>query len=335
MINQKSLRLAGVELEPWESKYLTDALGPGLFSDKHLDNAGELNDPEILTVFIYSKVTKEVLDKFPNLKLLTTRSTGFDHIDLNACRDRGVIVCNVPSYGESTVAEHALALLLTLTRKIIPSVNQTRLGNFSLEGLRGVDLNEKTAGIIGTGRIGKQMIRMLKGLNMKIVAYDPRPQPKLATELGFTYVDIDDLMKRSDVVTIHCPATPETKHLINETRLRLMKPSAYLINTARGSIVDTQALAKILQDNHLAGVGLDVLEEECAITDERQLLSPEFQRSCDLKTVLSDHMLLNHPRVIITPHNAFNTREALERILKTTVKNIRAFEQGQLINVVS
>ena len=335
MIPPKSLRIAGVELEPWESDYLVNSLGAGTFSQQHLDAAGDLGDPEVLAVFIYSKVTKQVLVKYPNLKLVTTLSTGFDHIDLPACRHHGVTVCNVPSYGENTVAEQALALLLALTRKIVPAVNQTRQGNFSLDGLRGVDLNGKTAGVIGTGRIGKHMIRMLKGLNMNIVAYDPRPQPEVATELGFTYVDIDALIKQSDVVTIHCPATPETLHLMNESRLRLMKPTAYLINTARGTIVDTQALAKVLQDNHLAGVGLDVLEEERAIIDERQLLSPQWHQQYDLRTVLADHILLNHPRVIITPHNAFNTREALERILDTTVKNIRAFETGRPINVVS
>ncbi|MEK7538181.1 MAG: NAD(P)-dependent oxidoreductase [Patescibacteria group bacterium] len=331
----KSLRLAGVELEPWESEYLVSALGAGTFSEKHLDVAGNLGDPEVLAVFIYSPITKNVLDRCPHLQLITTLSTGFDHIDLAACRDRGVTVCNVPSYGENTVAEHALALLLALTRKIIPAVNHTRHGDFRLDGLRGTDLSGKTAGVIGTGRIGRHMIAMLKGLNMRVLGYDPHPQPELAAALGFTHVALDQLLKQSDVVTIHCPAIPETHHLLNEARLRLMKSDAYLINTARGSIVDTQALAKVLQEDRLAGVGLDVLEEECIIIEERQLLSAEFHKQCDLRTVLADHILLNHPRVIVTPHNAFNTREALVRILDTTIKNIRAFEASQPINVVS
>lgn len=335
MTTSKALRISGVELEPWESDYLVSALGAGHFSEKHLDEAGDIGDPEVLTIFIYSKITKATLERFPNLKLVTTLSTGFDHIDLPACRDRGVTVCNVPSYGENTVAEQALALLLSLTRKIIPAVNRTRQGDFRLDDLRGVDLNGKTAGVIGTGRIGKHMIGMLKGLNMKIVAFDARPQPELAKELGFTYLELDELLKQSDVVTIHCPAIPETHHLINEARLRLMKPSAYLINTARGTIVDTQALVKVLDEDHLAGVGLDVLEEECFIIDDRQLLSPHFNAQCDLKTVMADHVLLHHPRVIITPHNAFNTKEALIRILDTTIKNIQAFENGQPVNVIS
>lgn len=335
MTTPRPLRLAGVELEPWESEYLTAALGPGRFSERHLDAAGDLGDPEVLAIFIYSKVSAATLDDFPNLKLVTTLSTGFDHIDLAACRQRGVTVCNVPSYGENTVAEQALALLLALTRKIVPAVNRTRLGDFRLADLRGVDLSGKTAGVIGTGRIGKHMIAMLRGLNMNVLGYDARPQPEIAKELGFTYVDLDDLLRRSDVVTIHCPAIPETHHLLNEARLRLMKMDAFLINTARGSIVDTQALVKVLDEGRLAGVGLDVLEEEQLIIDERQLLSPTFTKKYDLKTVMADHVLLQHPRVIITPHNAFNTREALERILDTTVKNVRAFEAGQPINVVS
>lgn len=335
MPNTKPLRLAGVELEPWESDYLVRALGAGRFSERHLDAAEDLGDPEILTIFIYSKITKEVLAKYPSLKLITTLSTGFDHIDLAACRERGITVCNVPSYGENTVAEQALALLLALTRKIVPAVNRTRHGDFRLDDLRGVDLNGKVGGVVGTGRIGKHMIRMLNGLGMHVVAYDPRPQDSLATELGFTYLPLDELLRQSDVVTIHCPAMPETHHLINEARLRLMKPEAYLINTARGMIVDTQALVKVLDEGRLAGVGLDVLEEENAIIDERQLLHPAYTAKVDLRTVMADHVLLQHPRVIITPHNAFNTREALERILDTTIKNVRAFEAGQPVNVVS
>lgn len=331
----KLLRLAGVELEPWESDYLVKALGAGRFSPQHLDQAGDLGDPEVLLVFIYSQITKEALDKLPSVKLISTLSTGFDHIDLNACRDRGVTVCNVPSYGENTVAEQALALLLALTRKIIPAVNRTRAGDFRLDELRGVDLSGKTAGVIGTGRIGRHMIGMLKGLNMNVLGYDARPQPELASQLGFTYVELDQLLRQSDVVTIHCPAIPETHHLLNESRLRLMKPTAYLINTARGSIVDTQALLRVLDAGHLAGVGLDVLEEECFIIDERQLISQRFKQECDLQTVLADHVLLSYPRVIITPHNAFNTTEALTRILDTTIKNVRAFESGQPINVVT
>ncbi len=330
-----TLRLAGVELEPWEQQYLTAKLGPGAYVSHRLADAPDLGDPEALLVFIYSPVTAEALKQFPSLKLICTLSTGYDHIDLTACKARGVTVCNVPSYGENTVAEQAFALLLALTRKIVPSVNRTRVGDFRLDDLRGVDLAGKTIGVIGTGRIGQHAIRMAKGFGMNIVGYDPFPKPALAAELGFTYAALDEVLRQSDVVTLHCPATAETRHLLNEERLMMMPPGAILINTARGSLIDTQALVRVLDRGHLGGVGLDVLEEEYAVIDERQLLSPTFKKSVDLTTVLADHVLLAHPRVIVTPHNAFNTTEALQRILDTTIINVESFINHQPQNVVS
>lgn len=327
--------VAGVELEPWEIDELTNVFPAGRFSEKHLDDAGDLGQPEALIIFIYSPITAAVLKKLPSLKMIGTMSTGFDHIDLEACRQRGVVVSNVPSYGENTVAEHALALLLALTRKIVPSVNQTRHGDFRLNDLRGVDLAGKTAGVIGTGKIGRHFIAMAKGLGMNVIAYDPMPNGAAATELGFAYVDLETLLKTSDVVSLHAPATQETFHLLNEQRLMLMKPTAFLINTARGTLIDTQGLVKALEVGKLAGVGLDVLEEECVIREERELLSKVFQRQCDLQTAYADHLLLEHPKVIITPHNAFNSHEALQRILHTTVDNVKAFQAGKPINVVS
>lgn len=330
-----TLRLAGVELEPWEQQYLADKLGPGIYRQPHLSEAGDLGDPEALLVFIYSSITAANLEQYPSLKFISTLSTGYDHIDLAACKARGITVCNVPSYGENTVAEQAFALLLALSRKIVPSVNQTRVGDFRLDGLRGIDLAGKTIGVIGTGRIGQHLIRMAKGFAMNVVAYDPFPRPELATDLGFAYVELHELLEQSDVVSLHCPATPDTRHLLNEDRLMMMKPNAILINTARGSLIDTQALVRVLDRGRLGAVGLDVLEEEYAVLDERQLLSPTFHKSIDMKTVLADHVLLAHPRVIVTPHNAFNTREALQRILDTTIQNVNAFMKGEPINVVS
>ncbi len=330
----KNLALAGVELEQWEIDLLKQKFPAGKFSTKHLEQVGDLGDPEALIVFIYSPITAEALKKFPNLKMVATMSTGFDHIDVAACQQRGIIVSNVPSYGENTVAEQAFALLLALTRKIVPSVERTKHGDFRLEGLRGVDLAGKTFGVIGTGKIGQHAIRMASGFGMKVIAYDPHPRPELTQQLNFAYHDLDQILSESDAVSLHAPATPATHHLLNQERLTLMKPTAFLINTARGSLIDTQALLRVLDAGHLAGVGLDVLEEECAIQEERELLSGVFQTKCDLQTVLADHMLLNHPRVIITPHNAFNTGEALRRILDTTIANVEAFAAGKPINLV-
>lgn len=330
-----TMRIAGVELEPWEQEYLTARLGAGVYVNEHLAEASDLGDPEVLLTFIYSPITAATFKQYPTIKLVSTLSTGYDHIDLEACRKHGVIVSNVPSYGENTVAEQAFALLLALTRKIIPSVTRTKAGDFRLNDLRGMDVAGKTIGIIGTGRIGQHMIRMAKGFGMTVLGYDPFPKPALGQELGFTYVDLPALLKASDIISLHCPATPETRHILNEERLMMMPKEAILINTARGSLVDTQALVRVLDRGHLAAVGLDVLEEEYAVMDERQLLSPNFTRSVDLTTVLADHVLLAHPRVIVTPHNAFNTTEALKRILDTTVANVQAFNQGTPTNVIT
>lgn len=328
-------KIAGVELDLWEIQQLERRFPGGIFLSTHLDQASGLEQTNVLAIFINSPITAAALDRFPKLKCIATMSTGYDHIDLTACRSRGIAVSNVPSYGENTVAEQAFALLLALTRKIIPSVERTRQGNFHLQDLRGADLADKTIGVVGTGRIGQHMIRMAKGFGMQVLGYDPRPRPELAAELGFRYLPLEDLLRQSDVVTLHAPATPDTHHLLNAARLQLMKPEAYLINTARGTLIDTQALVQTLESGRLAGVGLDVLEEECSIREERELLSNIFNQKCDLRTMLADHMLLNHPKVIITPHNAFNTREALQRILDTTIKNLEAFERGQPINLVS
>lgn len=326
--------IAGVELEPWEITQLQQVFPDGKFSSAHVVDAGNLGNPEALIIFIYSPITKDVLAKLPNLKMVATMSTGFDHIDLAACQARGITVANVPSYGENTVAEHALALLLALSRKIVPSVNQTRHGDFRLDGLRGIDLAGKTAGIVGTGRIGRHFIAMVKGLGMKVIAYDPRPQPDLAQELGFTYVDLETLLSTSDAVSLHAPATTDTFHLLNAQRLLLMKPTAFLVNTARGTLIETKGLVAALEAGKLAGVGLDVLEEECVIREERELLSKVFQQQCDLQVAYADHLLLEHPKVIITPHNAFNSQEALKRILDTTIANVQAWQVGQPVNVV-
>ncbi|MBI5404868.1 MAG: hydroxyacid dehydrogenase, partial [Candidatus Kerfeldbacteria bacterium] len=238
--------IVGVELEPWQTESMRAKL-PGMAClAGGLESITSPAEVEVLTTFIYTKITAAALERMPKLKFIATRSTGFDHIDLEACRQRGIKVANVPSYGENTVAEQAFALLLALTRKIVPSVEQTRRNDFSVDELQGVDLAKKTIGVIGTGRIGQHAIRMAKGFGMDVLAYDPFPKPELATEIGFTYADLDELLAKSDMVTLHAPATKETFHLLDERRLRLMKPTAFLINTARGSLIDTQALARVL-----------------------------------------------------------------------------------------
>lgn len=295
------------------------------------------SDFEIISVFVDSAVTKELLDKFPKLRFIATRSTGFDHIDLETCKSRGIQVANVPAYGETTVAEYAFALILSLTRKVCDAFDRIReTGSFRLDGLRGQDLEGKTLGVVGVGRIGQKVIRIAKGFNLKVLAYDPYPQPEKATELGFDYVSLETLLGESDIITLHSPQTTDNLHLINEEKFRLMKKRPYLINTARGGLVDTVALIRALKEGLITGAGIDVLEEEGITKDELSFLTDKgHPKEADLKAVLANHVLIDLPNVIITPHNAFNTTEALERIMATTTQNIRNFLEGKPSNLVN
>lgn len=326
------------EVGDLEIKYLTEKMAG---QDVHffpepltLENIQEANGFEIISPFIYSTLNADVIAKLPNLKCIATRSTGFDHIDLAAAAQKNIAVLNVPFYGENTVAEHAFALLLALSKKIYPSVARTKMGNFSLDGLMGFDLMGKTIGIAGMGHIGQHVARIANGFGINVLAYDTYQDKKIAKKLGFEYVAFEDLLKRSDIISLHLPYNESTNHIINMGNIDLIKKGAYLINTARGGLVDTNALVKALQDGILAGAGLDVMEEEYFIKEELQLLSKEFAKTANLTVMLEDHMLLKMDNVVITPHNAFNSAEGLARILDTTMENIQSFKKGKPINIV-
>ncbi len=287
---------------------------------------------EILVCFINSQVTAEILQQLPNLKLITTMSTGYDHIDLEYCRTHNISVTNVPTYGVATVAEHTFALLLALTRKVPQSVINTRAGSFSLNGLEGIDLEGKTLGIIGFGKIGQHVARIAYGFGLRVIAYDMYKDKVTARKLSTDYVSLKSLLKQSDIISLHAPLTNTNHHLLNQRTFKLIKPTAYLINTARGELIDSSALLKAMQENRLAGAGLDVLEDECVIQEEPELLK---LKSCPIPSLQAVKQLLKHPKVIVTPHNAFNTREANERILQTTIENIKNFLKNNPINIVS
>jgi D-lactate dehydrogenase len=332
------VKIACFELENWEKKYLEEKLKKHqlVFIDSNLTprNVSKAKDCEALLVFVYSQVTKKVLDALRKVKLIATMSTGFDHIDLKACQQKRITVCNVPFYGENTVAEHAFALILALSKNIVPCVERTRSGVFSQEKLRGFDLKGKTVGIIGGGHIGMHVARMAKGFEMEVLVFDVHHDKKLEKSMGFAYATLNSLLKKSDIVSLHVPYNKHTHHLIDAKAFATMKKGSYLINTARGGIVDTHALVKALHSGKLAGAGLDVLEEECTIKEEKQLLSKQFAKECNVQTVLEDHMLMKMDNVLVTPHNAFNSKEALLRILDTTVENIQGFTAGKKKNKV-
>ncbi len=338
------LQVAFYEVEQWQADYLTEGLrrldlSEGVeahFLPHQLDPDGcaECERYDVLAVFIGTKISKRTLEALPRVRLILTMSTGYDHIDLDACRERGITVCNVPHYGENTVAEHTFALILSLSRKLHAAYFQGLRGQYHISSLRGFDLYGKTIGVVGAGSIGLHVIRIARGFGMRVLAYDARPQRLLADVLGFQYTDLDTLLAESDIVTLHVPATPATHHLINRDTLSKMKRGAILINTARGSVVDTEALLWALEEGILGGAGLDVIEGEEYITEESALLKmPGAEQT--LRQLVQAHLLLRRENVVFTPHIAFNSQEAVERILNVTLENLKAFLQGTPQNVVT
>lgn len=336
MPSAKKMRIVFYGLWPELHEYARTLLR-GYSCSLHSEKINENNvDPkaDILVVFIESPVTKEIIAKMPQLKLIAAMSTGYDHIDLNAAKQNKIIVVNVPTYGENTVAEHTFALILGLTRKLFESVKRVKEGSYDFHGLRGTDLKDKVLGVIGTGHIGAHVIQMSKGFDMRVLAYDIKPNQALAKSLGFTYVSLNQLLKKSDIVTLHLPLFKNTHHLIHKKNIKLMKPSSLLINTARGGLIEPEALLQALQEKHIAGAGLDVLEDENLLQNFEEVMSCS-DADCKLKTSLINNLIIDHPNTIVTPHNAFNSVEALQRIIYITVGNIKSFTSGTIINQVT
>jgi len=328
------------EAKPWERALFDDLPCDAGWHCSLVESAATEIAPEqrgsvqVLSCFLRSRISPEFLDTCPHLRLVTTRSTGVDHIDLQACAARGVTVCNVPQYGENTVAEHTFGLILALSRNIWQAADRMKRGDARIQGLLGFDLSGKTLGVIGAGRIGLHVIRIARAMNMRALAFDARPQPLIGEVMGFEYVDLDTLLARSDVVSVHVPLLPATLHLLNAEKLALMKPSAVLVNTSRGGVVDSKALLEALNSGALAGAALDVLEAEEVISEDDVLLRDPEASLDTLRLAVEAYQLMHHPRVLVTAHIGFYSREALKRILDTTVDNIRGFLSGAPRNVV-
>ena len=281
---------------------------------------------EAISIFIDSPIGPAELERLPDLKLITSRSTGFDHIDLAAAKTRGATVLSVSAYGEHTVAEFAFALLLMLSRRMFEGHQAVLHGSFDPKAFTGLDLYGKTLGVLGTGRIGKNVVKIALGFGMKVLLFDLYPDQAFATEHGLSYVGIDELFQQSDIITLHLPGGKETEKIINDQAINKFKSGMIVINTARGSLIDTAALVQGLTTGKIAGAGLDVLAEEGNVADEMHLLAAPHPNADNLKTLLLNHHLIDHPHVVITPHMAFNTKEALQRILDTTIDNLNNFK---------
>lgn len=331
------MKIAFFEMkEKWEEEYIKKNLkGHQLyFFSEEFDkfDINKAKDFDIISVFIYSNMTREILSKL-KARAIITRSTGFDHIDVKTCNECSIKVYNVPRYGSNTVAEYTFALLLNLARKIIPAQERVKKFNFSLEGLRGIDLREKTIGIVGLGEIGIHVAEIAKAFGMKMLVFTRTKDAKLAKKFGFRYVDYNFLLRNSDVITFHVPLTPQTKHMINLKNYGMIKKGAILINTSRGEVVETEAVVKALDKKILSAAGLDVLEAEEQMKDERGIFSRRYLQSKS-RTVLEGNILLKHENVIVTPHNAFNTQEALQRILDITIENVKSAIKNKTENMV-
>ncbi len=337
-MSTRPTKIAVFEVEPWQHERLQHSLPEvecrhieGPLDEQSVSRAG---DASVVSVFIRSRVPRALIDQMPELRLIATRSTGFDHIDIAACAERGILVCNVPTYGENTVAEHTFSLILALSRRLAVVARRTAHGDFSLHGLMGFDLRGKTLGVVGAGNIGLHVIRIGRGFGMDVLAYDARPQQLLAEVLGFRYVSLDQLLQQSDVVTLHVPYRPQTHHLLDRERLALLKPGALVVNTGRGALVDTVALLEALDSGQVGGAGLDVIEGEEQLMEEPQMFHlPGTEEQ--LRHLLTGHVLATRENVILTPHMAWYSREALERILDTTAANIRGFLAGAPVNVIA
>lgn len=297
-------------------------------------NTKNLNpDTEVIAIFVTDKITRDIIEGLPKLQLIATQSTGYDHIDLQAAKDNDVSVVNVPAYGEQTVAEYTFALLLALSRKIPGGAHTVAHGiTPNYDKICGFDLSRKTIGLIGTGRIGQHTARIAKGFGMEVIAYDLYPDQSIAGKIGFRYVELQDIARESDVISLHAPATPQTHHIVDSAFLAGVKSSAVLVNTARGDLVDSAALLTALQEGRLAGAGLDVVEHEDLLSNNLgTVVDSGGPQASDAKILMQ---LMRTPNVIITPHNGFNTHEARMRIKQTTVQNIIDFYKGKTPNKI-
>ena len=330
---KNNVRIAFFDTKPYDRKYFEQTTQLPEFSHITFSfdffeakltaaTAALAKDHEVVCAFVNDHLDKEVVDKLAagGVSVLAMRCAGYNNVDLEAVWGK-IHVVRVPSYSPHAVAEHAVALLQTLNRRIHTAYNRIRDGNFALNGLVGKDLFGQTAGIIGTGKIGKVLATILHGFGMKILLDDIYPDNEFAKSIGASYVSRDELYKNSDVISLHCPLTPENHHMINENTLALMKKDVIILNTGRGGLIDAKALVEALKDGSIRGAGLDVYEEEDKYFFEDWSLAP-----------IQDDVLarlIQFPNVLMTSHQAFLTEEALGEIARVTLDNIRLWKEGK------
>ena len=277
---------------------------------------------DAVCIFVNNPVNRELIQKLSeiNIEAIALRSAGFNHVDLKAAQEYGIDVYRVPAYSPEAVAEHTVALILTLNRKTHKSYNRVRENNFSLEGLTGFNLHGKTVGVIGTGKIGAAFLKIIKGFGCSLLAYDPYPSDDVL-KMGVEYVSLEKLFRNSDIISLHCPLIPDTKYIINREAIDMMKNGVMLINTSRGALVETSAAIEGLKDSKIAYLGIDVYEQEEHL----------FFKDLSERVIQDDVIarLMSFPNVLITGHQAFLTREALYQITQATLENLILHENGR------
>jgi len=282
------------------------------------------NGFDVVCVFVNDKIDKSTIEKLAKcqVKLIALRCAGYNNVDLEAAATNNIKVVRVPAYSPEAVAEHALALILTLNRKTHKAYNRIREGNFSLNKLIGFNLHNKTIGVIGTGKIGETFIRIMKGFGCRMIAYDLYPNEEVKA-LNVEYMSLNEVFKNSDIISLHCPLNPETKHIINKNSIELMKEGVMIINTSRGGLIDTADVIDALSKRKIGYLGIDVYEQEENI----------FYKDLSESIIDDDYILrLNSfPNVLITSHQAYFTKEAMDQITTTTLNNIKAFEKGETL----
>lgn len=318
-------KLAFYDTKPYDKKWFTELAGGAGIDIRYLES--RLNaDTAVLSsgcravcAFVNDDLSEETLKELKRYGVETAvlRCAGYNNADISAAEKLGIKIYRVPSYSPTSVAEHAMALLLSLARKTHKAFVRTRERNFSLDGLEGIDLNGRTIGVIGTGKVGQQLCRMCMGFGLKVIAYDVEP----AWGHGIEYVDLEELLRRSDIISLHCPLTPATYHMINEESFGMMKQGVYIINTSRGALIDSEALLDCIKSGKVGAAGLDVYEEEADV----------FYEDVSLKVMRDDtlNLLLSQPNVLVTSHQAFLTDEALKAIAQITLDNLNSHFSGK------
>lgn len=302
--------------------------------DDKTEVTDEMRETDVISCFTFSRVSAEVLKKFPNLKLIALRSVGFNHIDIDYCKEHNIQVVNSLGYGNITVAEFAFGLILDVMRKVTHAYMNLKEEHPYADNYMGFELRGATIGIIGTGAIGSEAVKIAHGFGMNIMAYDVYPKQELVEKYEVKYLPLDELIKNSNVISLHAPLTDSNFHMIDAEKIALMKPNAIFVNTARGELVDTKALYEALSKDKIFGAGLDVLESENIFTQPDKTFDFDYLTNDVIRQTLLNDRLLKLHNVVVTPHIAYNSKEANDRILNITINNINSFMDGKIVNSV-